>query len=138
MPRFALFFAAGFLAVLCFHQPVVGLLHAYGVIPFAPFNTQPTAPLGVPAWLSAAFWGGVWGVVMLWVLRWETGKPQPWLKALLFGGIALTAVALLVVRPLKGQGLELAALPPRFLLGFLINATWGVGTLVFVRTFKAA
>lgn len=135
MPRLALFFIAGFLAVPCFHQPLVGLLHAYGVIPFAPFATAPTLPLGVPAWLSAAFWGGVWGVVMLLVLRWDANKPQPWLKGWLFGGIALTTVALLVVFPLKGLGLEPKQLPGRFLIGFLLNGAWGLGTLIFARTF---
>lgn len=136
MLRFALFFVAGFLAVLCFHQPALGLLQAYGVVPFAPFSITPTAPFGVPAWLSAASWGGLWGVVMLSVLRWQASSPQPWLKGLLFGGIVLTAVALLVVFPLKGMGFDLQKLPGRFLIGFLLNGAWGVGTLIFARTLQ--
>ncbi|MBU0901246.1 MULTISPECIES: hypothetical protein [Pseudomonas] len=134
MLRLSLFFLAGFLAVPFFHQPVLGLLHALAVVPFAPFNLSPTAPLGVPALLSASFWGGLWAVVMLLVLRWQAGTPQPWLKALLFGGIALTTVALLVVFPLKGMGFDPVKLPGRFLIGFLVNAAWGVGTLIFART----
>ena len=137
MLRLSLFFAAGFLAVPFFHQPILGLLHAYGVVPFAPFNLSATAPLGVPAWLSAAFWGGLWGVVMLWLLRWQPGQPQPWFKGLLFGGIVLTTVALLVVLPLKGLGFAPAQLPGRFLIGFLVNGAWGVGTLIFARTLLA-
>jgi hypothetical protein len=134
MVRLSMFFLAGFLAVPFFHQPVLGILHALAVVPFAPFNLTATAPLGVPALLSASFWGGVWAVVMLLVLRWEASRPQPWIKALLFGGIALTAVALLVVFPLKGMGFSLAQLPGRFLIGFLLNASWGVGTLLLLRT----
>lgn len=134
MRRLAMFFVAGFLAVPFFHQPVLGLLHALAVVPFAPFNLSPTAPLGVPALLSASFWGGVWALIMLSVLRWDANAPQPWIKALLFGGIALTTVALLVVFPLKGMGFNLAQLPGRFLIGFLLNAFWGVGTLIFART----
>jgi len=137
MLRLALFFAAGFLAVPCFHQPVFALLHAYGVVPVAAFSITPSQPLGVPAWLSASFWGGVWGVVMLLVLRWEASRPQPWLKGLLFGGIALTTVALLIVLPLKGYGFDPKQLPGRFLIGFLVNAAWGVGTLILARTFVA-
>lgn len=133
MRRLAMFFVAGFLAVPFFHQPVLGLLHALAVVSFAPFNLSPTAPLGVPALLSASFWGGIWALIMLSVLRWETNRPQPWIKALLFGGIALTTVALLVVFPLKGMGFAPAQLPGRFLIGFLLNATWGVGTLIFAR-----
>jgi hypothetical protein len=134
MQRWVLAFIAGFLAVICFHQPLLGLLHAYGVVPFAPFSIAATAPLQVPAWLSACFWGGVWGVLMVAALRWRDGNPVPWLKGLLFGGIALTSVALLVVFPLKGMGFDPAQLPGRFLIGFLLNGAWGVGTLIFLRT----
>ncbi|WP_010485473.1 hypothetical protein [Pseudomonas sp. S9] len=135
MTRIALFFLAGFLAVPFFHQPVLGILHGIGIVPFAPFNMSATLPFGVPALISASFWGGVWAIVMLSVLRWDAQKPQPWIKGLLFGGIALTLVALLVVFPLKGMGFDMAQLPGRFLIGFLVNAAWGVGTLVFAKTF---
>ncbi|MCY1310418.1 hypothetical protein D9M70_606010 [compost metagenome] len=70
---------------------------------------------------------------MLNVLRWDASKAQPWLKGALFGGIALTTVALLVVFPLKGMGFDLAQLPGRFLIGFLVNGAWGIGTLIFAR-----
>ena len=133
MQRWLFAFIAGFLAVIFFHQPLLGLLHAYAVVPVAPFSTAPTAPLGVPAWLSAGFWGGLWGLAMIAALRWPGTRPLPWLKGLLFGGIALTTVALLVVFPLKGRGLDLAALPGRFLIGFIVNAGWGVGTLIFAH-----
>ena len=134
MARLSLFFLAGFLAVICFHQPLLGLLHSYEVVPFAPFNRAPTWPLGLPAWLSAAFWGGLWGTLMLALLGWRSDQPQPWLKALLFGGIALTTVALALVFPLKGLGFDLRQLPGRFFIGFLLNGAWGLGTLVFARS----
>jgi hypothetical protein len=134
MLRISLFFIAGFLAVPFFHQPVLGLLNALAIVPMAPFNLSPTAPLGVPALLSASLWGGLWAVIMLSILRWDPIKPQPWVKALLFGGFALTAVALLIVFPLKGMGFDLAKLPGRFLIGFLVNAAWGIGTLLFARS----
>jgi hypothetical protein len=134
MLRLSLFFIAGFLAVPFFHQPVLGVLNALAVVPMAPFNLSPTAPLGVPALLSASLWGGIWAVIMLSILKWDPTKPQPWLKALLFGGIALTTVALLVVFPLKGMGFDWAKLPGRFLIGFLVNAAWGIGTLLFARS----
>ncbi|WP_306169223.1 hypothetical protein [Halomonas sp. MMSF_3323] len=125
-------FVAGFLAVLCFHQPVVGLLHAYGVIPFAPYSTSPAAPLGVPAWFSASFWGGVWGFVMMLVFALRRIDQGGWWKAGLFGGIALTLVAMLVVFPLKGRGIDPAILP----IGFMVNGAWGLGTWMFVRAWR--
>lgn len=129
MARFIpLAFIAGFLGVICFHQPAVGLLHALGVIPSTPYGTAAVPPLSVPQWFSASFWGGIWGIVMLWLFSRFRGRGQ-WWKALLFGGIAPTLVAVLVVFPLKGRGIDLAVLP----IGFIVNAAWGVGTLVFAR-----
>ena len=45
----------------------VGLLHAADPKVPGPFSMAPTAPVHVPAVISLAFWGGVWGTA-LWVL----------------------------------------------------------------------
>lgn len=134
MRHWLLAFVAGFLAVLCFHQVALGLLHSAGIVPFAPFSLAATQPLGVPSILSASFWGGIWGLALVWVLA-QVGNKLIWLKAALLGGVALTLVALVVVFPLKGYGFDLAQLPGRFIIGFILNAFWGVGTLVFLRCF---
>lgn len=132
MLRWIFVFIAGFLAVLCFHQAALGLLHSAGVVPFAPYSLQPTAPLGIPSVISASFWGGLWALVMIAVLD-RIGHALIWLKAALFGGIALTLVALAVVFPLKGYGFDMDQLPGRFIIGFILNALWGIGTIVFIR-----
>lgn len=130
--RWLFWFVAGFLAVLSFHQPAVALLHGAGVIPFPAFSFSRTAPFGVPAVFSSAFFGGLWAILMFHLLA-RTGSGWMWFKVLLFGGIAPTLVALFVVFPLKGHGLNLAQFPARFAIGFVLNALWGVGALVFVR-----
>jgi hypothetical protein len=132
MQRWIFVFVAGFLAVLCFHQAALGLLSSAGIVPFAPYSLQPTAPLGIPSVISASFWGGLWALVMVAVLD-RIGHSLIWLKAALFGGIALTLVALIVVFPLKGYGFDVAQLPGRFIIGFILNAFWGLGTIVFIR-----
>ena len=132
MQRWIWVFVAGFLAVFCFHQVALGLLHAAGVVPFAPFNLAATKPLGVPSVISGAFFGGLWALVMIALLD-RIGNGMIWLKAALFGGIVLTLVALLVVFPLKGMGFDMAQLPARFVIGFILNACWGIGTIVFIR-----
>ncbi|PCC97840.1 hypothetical protein [Halopseudomonas pelagia] len=132
MQRWIWVFVAGFLAVFCFHQVALGLLHAAGVVPFAPFNLAATKPLGVPSVISGAFFGGLWALVMIALLD-RIGTGLIWLKAALFGGIVLTLVALLVVFPLKGMGFDMAQLPGRFVIGFILNACWGIGTIVFIR-----
>src|SRR5947209_8675784 len=100
--RLALAFAAGFLAVLLFHQPMLGLLHASGLTAASPYVIRPVPPLGVPLVLSLAFWGGVWGIVFALVEPAFPRGPLYWVAALLFGAIVLTLVAWFVVAPLKG------------------------------------
>jgi len=121
-------FAAGFLATLLFHQVLLGILHAAGAVPFAPFNFAPTAPLGVPQVLSLAFWGGLWGIV-LWALLHRAHGVHRWLWAIAIGAVAPTAVAVVVVFPLKGIPVHEATI----LLGLLLNGAWGLGTEVFLR-----
>ena len=57
-------FAAGFVAVLALHQPVLGLLASAGITQAIPYATKAVGPLGVPQFISAAFWGGVWGIAL--------------------------------------------------------------------------
>jgi hypothetical protein len=90
----------GFLAVLVCHQAALLVLHHAGVAP-APWNLAPVPPLGVPAVVSAAFWGGLWGIVfVLLASRFGRGAGY-WIASLLFGAIALTLVAWFIVLPLK-------------------------------------
>lgn len=120
-------FVAGMLATLTFHQGLVALLHAIGLLPSGAFSMHPTAPLGVPAVLSLAFWGGIWGI-LLWLLIRRSRGTRRWLLALAIGAIGPTAVALLVVFPLKGISVSLAMVP----FGLLLNGAWGVGTLLLL------
>jgi MFS family permease len=116
-------FVAGALGVLIFHQGVVELLWLAGLSGRPPYNLAPVPPLGVPAVLSAAFWGGLWGVLLVALLGRRHG-PTSWLIGLLFGAVLPTAVAFLVVGPLKGSPLSLARLP----FGLAVNGAWGLGT----------
>lgn len=121
-------FAAGFLATLVFHQGLILLLAAAGIFPGSAFDTGATWPLGVPKFLSLAFWGGVWGV-LLWAVVRRRGGRQRWLWALVFGAVAPTAVAVAVVFPLKGVGVG----PMTPVLGAVLNGVWGLGTLLMLQ-----
>jgi hypothetical protein len=119
-------FIAGALAVPLFHQMLFLLLYLLGVISVAPFSLESTSPFGVPEVVSASFWGGVWGVVFALTLpRFFHGLAY-WLSSAIIGGLALTLVYMFVVVPLKT-----GTLPPEtgglFIIGFLLNAAWGIG-----------
>lgn len=127
-------FAAGFLGTIFFHQPALFLLRLAGVTTRGPYPMNAVPPFGVPAVISLAFWGGVWGIVLWLVLR-RRSHSTYWTIAALFGAIAPTLVSAFVVAPLKGQatprGLKL------LITGLVINAVWGLGTALFLRIFKA-
>lgn len=129
--KHVLAFVAGFVATLLFHQGLIGALHAAGAVPFAPFSMSPTWPLGVPQVFSLAFWGGVWGVVLAPLLRGRRGFIL-WSGWFLLGAIGPTAVALLVVFPLKG--IPVAA--THVALGGLLNGFWGLGTGLLLKVLR--
>lgn len=125
-------FVAGFLATLIFHQGVLALMHASGMVPAPPFPMQPTWPFDVPKVISLAFWGGVWGVILWLLIGRRRLLAQP-LLALAIGAIAPTAVALLVVFPLQGREVTAAMVP----IGLANNAAWGLGTWLIVVALRS-
>ena len=126
-------FIAGFTSTLIFHQLTLGLLWEAGLAPSAPFSLAATHPFGVPAVLSLAFWGGVWGIVFaLTEKKFATGGGY-WLAAFLFGAVLPSLVALLVVLPLKGRPVGAGWQAHVWLTAFLVNGAWGIGTGIFLR-----
>lgn len=119
-------FAAGFVSTVIFHQGVLEVFHLLGAYPSVPWSMTPVAPLGVPALISLAFWGGIWGIVLWPALRSARGSAY-WIRAIVLGAIGPTAVAFLVVIPLKSHVFP-PHFDPKFIVGALIvNAAWGFG-----------
>ncbi len=134
MKRVLLAFLAGFLATLVFHQPVLWLLHNAGIAPFAPWSMTPVKPFGVPSVISLAFWGGVWGIIMIPVIARIRSEAAYFLTAAVFGAILPTLVAALVSAPLHGKPIPKAT-PGLLITGLSVNAAWGIGTAIFFRLF---
>ncbi|NMT63662.1 hypothetical protein [Marinobacter orientalis] len=120
-------FVSGFLATLIFHQGLFALFYLVGIVPSAPFNLNPVPPLGVPAVFSLAFFGGLWGLVLWAILRRFNGV-RFWLGNVIVGAIGPTAVAMLVVFPLKG----LAVSAQTWIGGLMLNGFWGLGVALFL------
>jgi hypothetical protein len=132
--RYLLAFVAGFVSTLVFHQGLIAILHKAGASPRPAYVMTPTAPLQVPAVISLAFWGGVWGALLLPVLaRWSSGWPY-WVAWTMVGAVAPTLVAFLVVLPLKGK--PIATDPRLWIGGLLVNAAWGFGTALLLRLMR--
>jgi apolipoprotein N-acyltransferase len=129
----AIGFIAGFIATLTFHQIALWLLRMATIAPFAPYNMAATQPWGIPAVISLALWGGVWGALFAYI---QQGFPRGggyWATAFGFGAIFPSLVALLIVAPLKGHPLGGGWHWQLLLTAFLINGVWGIGTGVFFK-----
>lgn len=125
-------FLGGAIGVLLFHQVVVLILHLAGAVPFAPYSFKPTIPLGVPQVLSSAFWGGLWGIALAFLMDRLSGADRLWV-ALLFGALLPTLVAAVIVTPLKGGDMAAWMNPQRIAIGFAVNGAWGIGAGLFYR-----
>ena len=124
-------FLAGFAATLLFHQPVLWVLFKAGIAGRAPYSFAPTKPFGMPSVISLAFWGGVWGIIMIPAISRIKSEALWWLAAIVFGAVLPTLVAGLVVAPLKH--IVMPRTPQIVMFGLIVNGAWGLGTALLFR-----
>ncbi|HNV84922.1 MAG TPA: hypothetical protein PLF92_10110 [Arenimonas sp.] len=127
-------FIAGFISTLVFHQGLFHLLYLAGKIPRPAWDMTATPPLQVPAVISLAFWGGVWGVA-IWAMIKKQGNARQWLLAIVLGALLPSIVALLFVFPLKGMAFAANWDPKMWIGAFLLNGAWGLGVILFMKAF---
>ena len=126
-------FISGFVAVPIFHQGAWALYGAAGKAPSPAWNMAPVPPLGVPTVLSSAFWGGLWGIVLAWLLPIASPSMGYWPAAIILGALMTSIVALMVVAPLKGRAFAGGWKPGVWAFALSVNAAWGFGTGLLLR-----
>jgi len=132
--RVVIAFSAGFVSTVVFHQCVLALLHVFSIAPKPAWPMQAVPPFGIPAVISLAFWGGIWGVIMMPMIQGRRGASF-WIAAILFGAIFPTLVAWFIVAPIKHQPIAGGWKPRAMMIGPLVNAAWGFGTALIYRVF---
>ena len=126
--RILLGFVAGFVATLLFHQIALWILHYVHFIDRVPWSMKPVPPWGVPAVISLAFWGGIWGAIMMAILA---KSRNLLLAATLFGAVLPTLAAAFIVAPLKHQPIPHDG--KLLMVGLIVNGAWGLGTALIYR-----
>lgn len=129
-------FLSGFFSTLVFHQGTLSILHSVGATGRAPYSMAPTQPMGVPAVLSLAFWGGVWGILLWLAISRFLGSALYWILAAAIGAVAPSLVALFVVLPLKGQPAAGGGKPDVIAGALILNGMWGLGVALLMRLFS--
>ena len=125
--RIVIGFGAGFLAVLLAQQPVFQvIINAMG-LSFKTYSMTPTGPLAIPAVISSALWGGLWGVAFMGIRNRLGVGAKFWILSAVLGAILLALVFWFVAAPLKGMQVASGWVPARMLVALLVNAAWGLG-----------
>ncbi len=125
-------FIAGFVSVLIFHQLGFLISNELGLTKAQLYSLRPLSPLGVPAILSSAFWGGLWGIVGAYLvprLPAAVDGPVGWI---LFAGILVTLVNWFVVLPIKGAPIGGGFRMPGVVVVPLVYALWGFGMWLII------
>jgi hypothetical protein len=92
----------------------------------------PVPPFGVPQTLSAAFFGGLWGIVYAAIEPWLTAR-LGWLAGGLVFGLLPMLVLWFVVFPLKGIPLGGGFTAFGVQLGIVLHLAFGLGLALFWR-----
>ncbi len=144
LPRALIGFSAAFLSTLTFHEIGFLLVNLTGLGTFTLFNMRPTVPLGVPLLISLSFWGGLWGILYVFIVERFPRTVHPWVAGFLFAILLPTLFGWTIVATIKGMPIFLGFDVLRLILITFINGLWGVGLpilcILLARTglFKAA
>jgi hypothetical protein len=131
-------FIAGFVSVLIFHQLGFLISNELGLTKAQIYSMRPLPPFGVPAILSAAFWGGLWGMVGAYVVpRVPPTVDGPW-GWMLFAGVFVTLVNWFVVLPIKGSPIGGGFRMPGVVVVPLVYAFWGFGMWLIIGLVRRA
>jgi hypothetical protein len=114
---------------------LLAILHATGLTTRAPYVATPTWPLHVPAFVSLAFWGGVWALALARLVR--RFPPRAYVVAWIgLGALLPSVVAWFVVSPLKGAPVAGGWAPEVVALSLLVNGAWGLGVALMLASLK--
>jgi hypothetical protein len=128
-------FVAGTLAVPLFHQALLYVLHRIAYTARTPFAMNPTQPFGVPQTFSAAFWGGIWGLVLAMLLA-RVGERFYFAAAMAFGAVVPTLASLVLMPQFRGTTPDTTA--TALVTTVLMNLAWGFGTAALTRIMDGA
>jgi hypothetical protein len=120
-------FVAGVLSELIFHKLGWYISNQLGLSTVALYSGEPVLPFGVPAVVSQALWGGLWGIAaMFFVPRLPSGLDGV-LGWILFIALIETVVHWFIVVPIKGLPVGNGFPMPGVVVAPIVNGFWGFG-----------
>jgi len=120
-------FVAGAVGVLVFHQLGFWITNELGLTRVSLYSMRPVPPFGAPVIVSAAFWGGLWGVAAALLVPRLPGALGGVLGWILFAAVIVALVNWFVVLPLKGLPMGGGFRMPGLVVVPAVYALWGFG-----------
>lgn len=122
-------FVAGAIGVLTVHQALLWILHRVGFAPWPAYRLAPTRPFGIPYMLSAAFWGGLWGIVIFRVSAAQRTEGRAVVVAILIAALlpTLAGAVLVVLHVGSISSTDLGTTPKvqALVASLIVNGGWG-------------
>ena len=131
-------FIAGALSVLIFHQLGFWIANELGYARAGIYNMRGVPPWGVPAIISSAFWGGLWGIVAAFLVPRLPGVLGGVLGWILFAAIIVSLVNWFVVLPIKGLPMGGGFRMPGLVVVPVVYGFWGFGMWLIARLMRTA
>lgn len=120
-------FVAAAISVVVFHQGMILILHLLGQVPNFPWSFR-LNPWNVPQLINNMFWGGLYGIVFAFLLRYVPPMPT-WLKGILLAVVINWFIMNQIVLPII-RGTPMFAGIARPHIGGLISAAFGLGWIL--------
>jgi hypothetical protein len=131
-------FVAGALSVLIFHQLGFWIANQLGYTRVPLYSMRGVPPWGVPFILSAAFWGGLWGIAAACLVPRMRGVMGGVLGWILFAAIVVSLANWFVVLPIKSGGTFRMPVMPILAVLPLVYGLWGFGMWLIARLLRPA
>lgn len=131
-------FVAGALSVLIFHQLGFWIANQLGYTRVPLYNMRGVPPWGVPYIISAAFWGGLWGIAAAFLVPRMRGVMGGFLGWILFAAVVVSLANWFVVLPLKSGGTFRMPTMPILAVLPMVYGLWGFGMWLIGRLLRAA
>ena len=120
-------FVVGVLSELIFHKLGYYISNQLGLTRVALYTFQPVAPFGVPAIMSHALWGGLWGIAAMFTVPRLPAGLNGVLGWVLFVAVIETLVHWFIVVPIKGLPVGGGFPMPGLVVVPIVNGFWGFG-----------
>lgn len=129
-------FLAAAIAVVVAHEVILFFLNAASILPVKPWSMEPVGPYQVPKIVNSIFWGGLWGVVYVFVQPYLPGA-HAWERGLIFGILIALVSNFTLLALVKGQPLFMGYDGTRIVAVLVILAGFGAATGILYEKLRA-